>query len=264
MKVNPKLLIAEGDSWFAYPKSSEWFDYDILDRLEDKGFNYEILHDAHYGDTLKKMATDKRQRRGVRSLMKRLRKKQQMPAAILLSGGGNDVVRNLKNLINRRRNKTPILNISKTDAYINGELYRYYITIINNITSDCRKYFGNPVPILVHGYGHVVPDGRGKRDSDLNKVGWIKKVFDRKGHKRIEKNTAAAEKLMNIFNDMVASLPKKTGFEHVRYVDFRPCLSNELYGDHYKCDWRDELHLAFRGLKKVARKFDKEIRALHP
>ena len=258
MKIDPRLLLAEGDSWFSYPKDPA----DVLDLLDDEVFGYRIYNDASMGDTLEEMANDPRQRKRFRVLIRILAKKQRIPIAILLSGGGNDIVRKMDTLIHDKRLGEGILNHPKVDELIDQVLYSYYLTVIDYMTNYSQKYFSRTVPILVHGYAYIVPDGRGKRDADGKNIGWVKKVLFKKRHRNLQKNTAATQELIDKFNRMVKTVSQREGFEHVSYINLRDCASNGLVDDAYKLDWRDELHLWRRGLKSAARRFDKAIRSV--
>ena len=256
MKVDPRLLVAEGDSWFSHPKDPA----DILDLLDDEVFDYKILHKAHHGDKLEEMANHPNQQEGVRRLMRTLAKKQRIPIAILLSGGGNDIIEVIDDLILDERLGDGILDRPAVDEFINGALFRHYVTTIDYMTDYSQECFSSKVRILVHGYGYIVPDGRGKRDANGEDVGWVKKALSAKRHLDLKENTAAIEELIDVFNAMVETVANRPGHEHVRYVNLRDCASNDLRNHRYRKDWRDELHLRGEGLKRAARSFDEAIR----
>ena len=78
------LLVAEGDSWFDHPLN------DVLSVLEDEhGFDLEAV--AHKGDTVEHMAYGADQFDGFIRLLEKILKRGDVPDAILLSGGGNDI-----------------------------------------------------------------------------------------------------------------------------------------------------------------------------
>jgi hypothetical protein len=85
--VGPKgvaTLVAEGDSWFDYL----W--YDILNMLESKhGFDVESV--AHAGDRIEDMAYTGGQLAKFKKVLEKMLRREELPKAILLSGGGNDV-----------------------------------------------------------------------------------------------------------------------------------------------------------------------------
>ena len=82
-RASTGLVIAEGDSWFDYPF------HDVLRLLEDD-HGYDVESVAHKGDCVEDMAYAGQFEEFARRLEKLLRQNQ-VPKAILLSGGGNDI-----------------------------------------------------------------------------------------------------------------------------------------------------------------------------
>jgi lysophospholipase L1-like esterase len=239
-------LVAEGDSWFDYPL------HDILTNLEILG--YEVESVAHRGDTVEDMAYAGGQLSSfLRSVEKVLR--TGVPTkAILLSGGGNDVAGDhFEMLLNHAFSGTPGLNAQIVDAVINQRIRDAYVTILNAITTLCQQYIGQTVPILVHGYGYAVPDGRGFLGGWWLLPGpWLKPGFTQKGYASLAKNQAIVATLIDRFNAMLQGLAGRAPFGHVKYVDLRGTLPS---GRNYKNWWANELHPTARGFQAVAAKF---------
>ena len=111
--------------------------------------------------------------------------------------------------------------------------------------------FGSPVQILIHGYAHPVPDGRGFWGGFWILPGpWLKPAFDKKGHQKEDDNTDTMANLVDRFNEMLEAVASDS--EDVKYVDVRPCLSNAT---NYKDDWADELHPTGGAFRRIAEAF---------
>ena len=134
------------------------------------------------------------------------------------------------------------------NTFIDVILLDAYKLLLGFITSVSKQLFGDGdrICILVHGYAHPVPDGRG---------GWLKREFDNRGYSDLAATTEAMKDLVDRFNDMVEGLPKKQGFEHVKYVNLRQCLSNDLKDDRYKDYWEDEMHPTQQGFSLITDEF---------
>lgn len=61
---------------------------------------------------------------------------------------------------------------------------------------------------------------------------------------------------------MLASLARENEFAHVKYVNLRGLLSNDLKKEKYKKYWANELHPTKKGFKLVAKKFKNVIENL--
>lgn len=271
------ILIAEGDSWFDYGPG-----YDILTALE--ALEYDIKEVAAHGDTLREMvfsANDEQFKELERTLIQVAAIDQATPRAILLSGGGNDFTGKeqdrrspydykFERLLNDKNSGDGLLNKGEVDQVMNVELYGLYKHLIAKIDDACGKIFGKVVPILVHGYGYVVPDGRGIQVPQSRTYGfppsygpWLKPAFRKKHYYDLQENTDAMRAVIDEFNGMLARLEGG----HVMRVDLRNCLSNSLEGGgglkEYEKDWANELHPTYNyGFIKIAAEFDKVLTEL--
>jgi hypothetical protein len=169
------LVIAEGDSWFDYPF------FDTLERLEDS-FNFEIESVAHKGDTVEAMAYDASQTATLGRLFEKLGRLNSQPRAILLSGGGNDSAGDeFAIMLNHASSGLPPLNDRVAEGIIDVRLKFAMVSVISGVTALSRHYFNRAVPIILHGYGHAVPDGRGYMGGTWILPGpWLKPGFPRR------------------------------------------------------------------------------------
>lgn len=254
------ILIAEGDSWFdfAYPGRS-----DVVTQMRRSGYAVSEVADSMH--TLEFMATSTHQKNELIDEIKKLAKRKTKPSAILLSGGGNDFIDRLPLLLNEYDPKMPTLNKVELDDFEKNHILKFYIEWLNCVTSACDQAFGTDerIPVLIHGYAYVVPDGRGLF---FYKDNWLKKEFRAKGHRDLAQNTKTMATLIDMFNGVLSALAGKKSFEHVHYVDLRNTLSNDLKRTNgkrkYREDWGDELHPTKGGFAKVAAELSKVVDGL--
>jgi len=238
------VLIAEGDSWFDYPRN------DVLSKLEDKhGFDVESV--AHWGDRVEDMAFAGGQLDAFSRRLEKLLQKGSIPKAILLSGGGNDIAGDeFEMLLNHANSPIAGLNDDVVTGVIDQRIAVSYAFVISAITAICEKYLHRPLPIVVHGYGYPVPDGREVGGVSFLPGPWLKPGFDRKGFSDRMKNTATMKALIDRFYVMMERLVAQ--FAHVHLVDLRRTLLNDAT---YKTYWGNELHPTEKGFELVAAKF---------
>ena len=229
---NVTFLVAEGDSWFSFPNG-----IDVVNRLRQYGAEVESV--AEWSHTLESMAEHEEQREGFRRALTRIGDKQAVPRAVLLSGGGNDFIDKLPSFLNPNGPQGDPIDDHLLDKFI-GHLQSKYHMWLNFVTDACKRTFDTktPVPILVHGYGYVVPNGA-----------WLQPLFKAAGYTNLAQNSTTMRGLIDRFNDMLKEVAKDR--EHVQYVDLRPTLTDG--------DWQDEIHPTFDGFDKVTLEFRKVI-----
>ena len=253
------FLVAEGDSWFALPTRR-----DVVERL--KGPDYRVRRLADPSHTLKFMVRSSEQRNEWKSLFQKLERQKRPPKAILLSGGGNDLVGRLNFLLNDAGANTPILRQDEVDEFME-DVCDYYIEWVNFITAEYKRAFKvtETIPVLVHGYGYGVPDGRKFNFPFCGPMcgPWLRKTFKGKGHTHLPTNTKVMAKLVDRFNKMLEDLPGLPNLDHVHHIDLRLCLSNDLVDRRYRDDWNDELHPTPSGFEKVTEAFRQKLKSLN-
>lgn len=239
-------LVAEGDSWFDYP----WMD--VLDVLGDLG--YEIESVASKGDRVEDMAYGGGQLAKFRRVLEKVLRRAELPRAILLSGGGNDIAgTEFAMLLEHASSPTPGPNAIIVREVIDLRIRNAYITILASVTELCKTMTGQTLPILVHGYDLPVPDGRGFLGGWGPLPGpWLQPGFRQKGYENQNLNRGTIGALIDQFNVMLKGVAAMAQFKHVRYVDLRGTLPS---GSSYKEWWADELHPTRKGFRAVAAKF---------
>ncbi len=249
-KATADILIAQGDSWFAYPF------YNVLRFLEWRhGFRVEST--AHNGEWLESMAYDPERLTDLALLFRRLKDQGRKPRAILLSGGGNDIAGpQLTVLLNHRYSQQPVLDAAIVEEMVAVRLRRDMISLITTATELSRNYFGDSaIPIFIHGYSHPVPDGRGYLGGAWILPGpWLRPAFNIKSYAMDGDDFKAAigamAKLINRYNEILQQIPKLPNMKHVHYVGLVDTLSNDP--GRYKEDWGNELHPTRTGFERVA------------
>ena len=244
-------LVAEGDSWFDYAPAG----LDVISSLK-KFFNYKIHNVSQAGDTLDNMAwgTKFKQRRWTRNrppLEETLRAIQKhRPPIVLLSGGGNDIAgEELFSFLNHKQSGLPALRKNYTDFILKDYFLRVFSHISNEIWNKDEEIY-----IVLHGYGHPVPDGR----SVVNILGfkfigpWLKPSLVAKGYEQFSDQKQIMSELVDDFNSMLAQFAASDSRLH--YIDLRPLIQDT--------DWINELHLKNSAYRRVANKFDQVIRPL--
>jgi hypothetical protein len=248
------LLVAEGDSWFDYPF------YDVLKRLDD-AFGWDVEQVAHRGDTVECMAYDGGQLDDFVRTIERVIRRGQVPTAILVSGGGNDVSGDgFALLLNHRSSPVSGLNPAVMAGVIDTRIRVAYTTILSAVTAVCESMLGARLPILLHGYDYPVPDGRGFLGGFGPLPGpWLEPGFREKGYDVLAERVQVIGGLIDTFYAMLAGVAATPGFSHVKVVDLRGTLSRQLAGDAYKHSWGNELHPTRSGFTEVARRFDSAL-----
>lgn len=240
-----EVIVAEGDSWFDYPPG-----VDILNWMHvDHG--YSVQQFSHYGDTLENMiygepaAATKPTDFLIRAVT------HFRPRAFLFSGGGNDVAGpELRPFLNHAQSGLPPLRLEYAEQVFNENVRRAYEHLL-----DAFQGANIDTPIIGHGYGYPIPDGRSVDLLIFRVAGpWLKPYFDEKQWgAREAKETMRT--LIDMFNDMLADLASDYPgrFYHV-----------DLRGEVRDADWVNEWHVTDRCYKRIAQRFQDVIESATP
>ncbi len=254
--ANVGTLVAEGDSWFDYPGS------DILDNLEDV-YQYDVESLAKAGHRIEDMAYAGGQLDDLARRLEKLLRNGKSVRAVLLSGGGNDVMgTEFGMFLEHMRSGLDPLNAKVVEGVIRERVRTAYLHILTRVTTVAQSVLGSPVPILVHGYSGPVPDGRGVLGGWWFLPGpWIAPGFRDKGFsdRELPRRIEIVSRLMDTFNDMLIEVTGLPDFDHVHYVNLRGTLPT---GPDYKDWWANELHPTEQGFAAVTRRFAEVLRGL--
>jgi lysophospholipase L1-like esterase len=114
---------------------------------------------------------------------------------------------------------------------------------------------------VLHGYDYPVPDGRGYLGGFWVLPGpWLEPGFRQKGYDVMAQRCEIMVALIDRFNAVLKRIPAQPGLSHVKYLDLRGTLSNQLAGNRYKSSWANELHPTEAGYGAVAARFHGAIR----
>ena len=253
-------IIAEGDSWFAYPG------LDVLGALEGQTLEnrvyYRVYSAASAGDTVESMAYNSDQLKGFAREFRKVvdAGRQKEVRAILLSGGGNDIAgTEFHVLLNHARaGAGSILDTALADAFVD-RIGRSVESLIGTAARFTTEILGMPsVPVVIHGYAPPVPDGRpygigGPLPGPWLQPGFSTKAYPTRELADLEAHTKVLADLISRFNKRLSEIPMKfKGRVDVRYVDVTILLSNVVSGNVYRDDWSNELHPTDAGFKRVA------------
>ena len=254
------LLVAEGDSWFDYSLFDTVPRVDIVDDLREL-HGWRVENVANKGDNLENMAYDEDQLRALIKVLKRLKDNDDKPDALLLSGGGNDLAgAEFALLLEHAASERGAVNAVILDELVDQRLRAALTAWVGAATRACEKFYGDRVPIVVHGYAHAVPDGRGYLGGGAILPGpWLGPAFDRKRyHEDLQARTKLMATVIDKFNTMLDAACDSPSFRHVTYVDLRSVLRS---GRNYRRFWANELHPTSRGFELVADALNKSLRA---
>lgn len=252
-------ILAEGDSWFTFagmPTSN------LLFRMRFRG-NTVIVSCAAPGDTIRHMA-ELAANHDLRDAMSASRGSAW--DAILLSGGGNDLIDAAKRIIRQSNNTIyPAPRDYCNQAVLQNTLdaiergYRAIVALRDRSGSACRG-----VPVIVHTYDWITPRDAAARVFGFPVSGpWLSKAL---GDRKVP--ASKWEKLSDYLMDLLANLllelesgPGKLPNFHV--VDTRGTLTPAAVGDRYRSfDWLNEIHPTARGYQKLAAKLSARVRRL--
>lgn len=254
-------LIAEGDSWFNFPAGADEFASasDVITSLEDN-HGYEVTSVACHGDTIEDMAYSRTRFAEFRRKLQKMNDRGEIPRAVLLSGGGNDVVGDgFGQLLNHKSSPNPGLNERVVDETLYGRIWPAYETLIAAVLEISDTVLGEHIPVLIHGYAYSVPDGRGVFPAAGP---WLQPAFETKGYYWGEDGMMMrmiVEDLIDRLNTMQQEMIAHRSDELLRHVDLRQAFPRD---DDHRNWWQDELHPTRQGFDKVASAFDEMLKSL--
>ena len=253
-------IVAEGDSWFSYFPA-----YDVLACLrQDKWGNrhYDIKGWPRAGSYLNDMVYSPHQ---LADTLQQII--EHRPQVFLFSGGGNDIAgpELFDFLWNKFAGNSPpegapprVLNAKVVQGVVDEVFEQSYRDLIE-VVRQCAERAGiKKLPIIFHGYGHAIPDGRGWGGGGGPLPGpWLDPSLTRKNWERVADATArrdAIRQLIDAFNAMQVRIAADT--PDVHHVDVRGLLNDD--------DWGNELHPTKDGFMKVATAIEAKLRQVVP
>jgi hypothetical protein len=244
LAASPGTVITVGDSWY------DFFFNDLGDCLYSLGFDVKQV--AQEGTSLDDLVHTSSQLGTLSQLIEQAGKADSPPMAILLSGGGDDVVKEkLLPLLNQAGNGLPTLNDAAVTQAVDVQMRANLVTVLAAITQLCDKFLGMRPPIVIDSYDYPVPDGRGI----VGTYGaWLGPYFDKKGYpiSQLDVRKQAMVDLIDRLTKMQQAVAKLTGFEHMLQLKLTGTLSTAA--GSYQQDWQNELHPSASGFMTLAEK----------
>lgn len=248
LAASGERLVAEGDSWFDFLPGT-----DLIDCLESQE-GFRIDNFARAGDTLENMIFGSRvDGSGIAVDPPINRVLAQVaavrPRVLLFSGGGNDVAGDeFATYLNHADSGLPVLREQVADQMI-ATFGRYLQRLLEKVAAHSPS-----TRVLMHGYGHALPSGRGAGIFGIAFTGpWMLPALLQKGVRDGAQRRELVRSLIDRYNTMLQALEAASGGQFL-YVDLR--------GEIHDADWRDELHLKNSAYRRCAGKIAERIRAL--
>ena len=239
----PPRVLADGDSWFDYPKILLTGGA-VIDHLEDIS-GVKILNTAHYGDSVQELLGVEKRRR-IESLLKD-------PGfdVLLFSGGGNDVVGDqfclwLKpNTGGDAESAVDTVRLQEILGIVEGG-YRDLIGIRDRCAPDCW--------IVTHAYDFPQASKKG-----VCGVGpWLKPSLDYRGWKDAAGQFAIAKMVLSKFNKLLVALEREQASAGKNFLHVR--TQGTL---NPRTDWANEIHPNAAGFAKIAWAFSMALNLIN-
>jgi len=246
-----------GDSWLHY------FALDVFDVLNE---TFDAKSFAREGTGLLTLQADPAQQLALDEWLQQCAADRVRPAAIVVSAGGNDVIRsNLGEILSETKPPDAAHAAEGLDAYKAkqhiGDMKVALVELIKQVKGLCTLRLGCSVPIILHGYAYPHPDGRGTLGT-VHGLGegmqawlgpeFVKKGYDEKHDQELARAVMAV--LIDKLNEMQLEVVAKQAGD-VLHVDVRHALEDKCY----RTNWGNELHPTDLGFRVIADKIAARI-----
>jgi hypothetical protein len=223
-------ILCEGDSWFSYPLLPAG---NLINEIDNVFFGGKtIFNTAETGDRVVNIMQGRSRKRLIDNM-----RGYATIRVILFSGGGNDFIGNLLNILqpdcSGKTTAASCFRAAETDAEFLriGNAYRELKSL--------RDTYRPGVPIITHQYDYAIPSHKG--------VFWFGSwVKPRLEHARVPANLHLG--ITRILIDrFIATLAQ---LEDQKFIVIPTA------GTLTSADWQDEIHPSRGGIKKLVPKFD--------
>lgn len=237
------VLISEGDSWFSYPLHPN-----IISVLDSRaGRRLSLLRLERSGEELLTILSGKQKAKLRRQL-------ERYPVqALLLSGGGNDIVG--ENLLPLLRERTPPTR--PWEQCIHKPRFKRRLRQLELAYRDVLDIRDDARPgcvVYTHGYDWAIPSGKGVKIGPIRLGPWLKPHLDRRKITDPGDQRQIIRWMMDRFNEMLIGLA--AAHANMVYVDCRGTLGEG--------DWHNELHPKRAGFRAVAARFAAQLNGQFP
>jgi len=186
--------------------------------------------------------------------------------AILVGGGTNDLVAGLPSplymMLKPPGTAADPLDEAMVAGIIDGTLAGYYDTILKTLVAN------TDIPILIHGYDHPVPDGRGDTLLIATSGPWLVPTFEQRGYDPMHNpaHASLARDVMRRVYDRINAAVKKVATAYpnrVYHVNLTGTLAQNFGNpDKYQQLWTDELHPNEQGFDLLAAPIARQLKDL--
>lgn len=244
-------ILAEGDSWFTYPRRFFVFgkDANIVDHLADREELF-IYNTSNNGDeAVSMLAGDQKF-----SLLKKIHHIEF--DYLLFSGGGNDLLGkyDFDFLIKQKNDQDSWQNCIHTDRLeIKLDQIKSSFKYLCKLAEEYSK--NKNIKVITHTYDYVIPSPVGFRLFDLFPTcpSWIYPYLKQKNISKKKDQTAIMKHILKSFKTCL----KETEQECDRLVVV------DTQGTVDENDWRNEIHPNSRGFKELANKIYEKMKELN-
>ena len=252
-------IVAEGDSWFAYPR--KWIaagaDINIIHHIAHKverSDKVNMLRLASNGDEAVNMTSGKQ----LKALYKILKKNREHIQIVLFSGGGNDIVgrNDMLPLLHEYQEGMSALDCINTERF---ERKLESIMLAYHRLIDLCKDMVPAAKIITHTYDIPKPENRGAEFfwGLIKTKPWVYPYLERK-------NIPAAfhlpimQHLLGTFGTRLIQLGRAPATrDHIIVVDTQGTLR-----PGHNTDWLNEIHPSEPGFKRISKKIYPELRKI--
>jgi Dyp-type peroxidase family len=188
--------------------------------------------------------------------------------AVLVGAGCNDLVAGLPGQQPLYKMLKPFgggddpLDQAAVSSFIDGALSGCYDAVIKTLTANSK------IPVIIHGYDHPIPDGRGDQVLIDPAGPWLLPFFEARGYDithKPQRLALASEVMKRLFDRLNAAIKKVAAAYPNRayYVDLTGTLA-KTYGDadKYTLLWANELHPNEQGFDLLAAQVAKQLKDL--
>jgi len=254
-------IVAEGDSWFAYPRKWIAFgaDINIVHHLEDKvsGTNtVNLLRLASNGDEAVDMTSGKQ----FKKLYKILKKNKESVDILMFSGGGNDIVgkNDMLPLLNEYQDGfdyPDCINRSRFEQKLDSIIlaYRRLVALCEDVVPEAK--------IISHTYDIAKPWNQGGEFfwGLIKTKPWVYPYMVRRNIPR-NMHLPVIEHMLKEFSSRLVQLSNEQSIsERLIVVDTQGTLRPGSTQD-----WLNEIHPTSSGFEKIYTKIYHEMRVLEP
>ena len=238
-------IVAEGDSWFEYPRTWNQKPGNIIDHIQrwTKG-KVNLLRLGASGDEATEMLSRK-QRHRMTKLLDETAKSTRPVDLLLFSAGGNDLLGDwdLVRFVLPYRAGVPMERLFHK-ARLNQKLKQ--VELAHRELLTIRNHYSAKTIIVTHTYDRAIPSNVGVRFLGKNIAGpWIKPALDDAGFPEGAIQRKAARHLLERLSTTLRSLESSSEARGRFFV----AHTHGLVKDN---EWRNEIHPTPRGFKRVA------------